>query len=126
VPEIDGTELGRLCLIELTHIAASSAIERRESAGQSIGYQDLPQIGGNAGLMPQIGGTCLTFDGNGQPAHWSRDELTVMCVRSAQWGALRFTSLTSIMFHYPSQHNDRCNLLGSDSVDLNDIRFVRF
>jgi len=67
--------------------------------------------------MPQIGGTCLTFDGNGQPAHWSRDELTVMCVRSAQWGALRFTSLTSIMFHYPSQRNDGCNLLGPNPAD---------
>lgn len=64
--QIDGTKSGRLCPIELTHIAASLAIERRERAGQSIGHGDLPQIGGTADLMPQIGGTCLTFDGNGQ------------------------------------------------------------
>ena len=30
------------------------------------------------------------------------------------------------MFHYPSQHNNGCNLLGSDTVDQSIIRFVRF
>ncbi len=35
-------------------------------------------------------------------------------------------SLTSIMFHYPGQHNHGGNLLGPDPVDLADIRFVRF
>lgn len=30
------------------------------------------------------------------------------------------------MFHYPSHHNGRCNLLGLDPVDLDEIRFVRF
>ena len=34
--------------------------------------------------------------------------------------------LTSIMFHYPSHSNGRCNLLGADPADLSDIRFVRF
>jgi len=69
VPQIGGTESGRVCPIELRQIAASLAIDRGERAGQSIGHGDLPQIGGTADLMPQIGGTCLTFDGNGQ--HWS-------------------------------------------------------
>ncbi len=30
--------------------------------------------------------------------------------------------LPSIMFHYPSQHNNVCNLLGSDTVDPSVIR----
>ncbi len=30
------------------------------------------------------------------------------------------------MFHYPRHYNDRCNLLGPDSVDPSIIRFVRF
>ncbi len=38
----------------------------------------------------------------------------------------RLDGLTSIMFHYPSQNNARCNLPGSDPVDLGEIRFVRF
>jgi len=39
------------------------AVERVESAGQS---GQVPHIDGTTDLMPQIGGTCLTCDGNGQ------------------------------------------------------------
>jgi len=34
--------------------------------------------------------------------------------------------LSSIMFHYPSQRNGGCNLLGPDPVDPRVIRFVQF
>jgi len=54
---------------------------------------------------------------------WERTSATHCC--GSHHMAIR-SPLTSIMFHYPSQCNDGCNLLGPDPVDLDDIRFVQF
>jgi len=48
------------------------------------------------------------------------------CAETAETSPAIRLGLTSIMFHYPGQHNHGGNLLGPDPVDLADIRFVRF
>ncbi len=51
---------------------------------------------------------------------------TDRCAETAETSPAIRICLTSIMFHYPSQHNNGCNLLGPDPVDPSVIRFVRF
>jgi len=70
----------------------------------------MPQVAGTLGLMPQIDGTCLTCGGNGQ-------EGPARAAKTGRFGVRRSKLLTSIMFHYPSQRNDGCNLLGPDPAD---------
>jgi hypothetical protein len=67
LPQVDGTERcrGSSHLPEANQLgwachAAVNALVR--ASGTAL----VPQIGGTVDVMPQIGGTCLTCDGNGQ------------------------------------------------------------